>query len=237
VLKQHGLATGVGDEGGFAPDLGHNRAALDLIVEAISKAGFSPGLDVALAIDAAATEFYSDGHYQFEGGAKDAAEMTAIYTEWLGAYPIVSLEDPLGEQDWAGWQALTASAGDRVQIVGDDLFVTNPERIRRGIAERSANALLVKVNQIGSITETLDAVTLAQRNGYACMISHRSGETDDTTISDLSVAVNSGQIKSGAPARGERVAKYNQLMRIEELLDDAATYAGAGAFPRYTPAE
>jgi enolase 1/2/3 len=237
VLKQHGLATGVGDEGGFAPDLEHNRAALDLIVEAISKAGFTPGLDVALAIDAAATEFYSDGSYRFEGGAKDAAEMTQIYTDWLGAYPIVSLEDPLAEEDWAGWQALTAEAGGQVQIVGDDLFVTNPERIRRGIAEHSANALLVKVNQIGSITETLDAVSLAHRNGYACMISHRSGETDDTTISDLAVAVNCGQIKSGAPARGERVAKYNQLMRIEELLDDAATYAGATAFPRYAPAE
>jgi enolase len=237
VLKQHGLATGVGDEGGFAPDLEHNRAALDLIVEAISKAGFTPGLDVGLAIDAAATEFYSDGSYRFEGGAKDSAEMIRIYTEWLDGYPIVSLEDPLSEEDWPGWQALTAAVGDRVQIVGDDLFVTNPERIRRGIAERSANALLVKVNQIGSITETLDAVTLAQRSGYACMISHRSGETDDTTISDLAVAVNAGQIKSGAPARGERVAKYNQLMRIEELLDDAASYAGASAFPRYAPAE
>jgi enolase len=237
VLKQHGLSTGVGDEGGFAPDLAHNRAALDLIVEAVGKAGFTPGLDVALAIDAAATEFHSDEGYRFEGSAKDAPEMTRIYTEWLDAYPIVSLEDPLSEEDWAGWQALTAALGDRVQIVGDDLFVTNPERIRRGITERSANALLVKVNQIGSITETLDAVSLAQRSGFACMISHRSGETDDTTISDLSVAVNAGQIKSGAPARGERVAKYNQLMRIEELLDDAAVYAGASAFPRWTPAD
>jgi enolase len=237
VLKQHGLSTGVGDEGGFAPDLTSNQAALDLIVEAIGKAGFTAGLDVALAIDAAATEFYSEGSYRIEGAAKDAAEMTQIYTGWLDAYPIVSLEDPLAEEDWAGWQALTAALGDRVQIVGDDIFVTNPERIRRGIAERSANALLVKVNQIGSITETLDAVSLAQRSGFACMISHRSGETDDTTISDLSVAVNAGQIKSGAPARGERVAKYNQLMRIEELLDDAASYAGATAFPRWTAAE
>jgi enolase len=237
VLKQHGLSTGVGDEGGFAPDLAHNRAALDLIVEAVGKAGFTPGLDVALAIDAAATEFHSDEGYRFEGSAKDAPEMTRIYTEWLDAYPIVSLEDPLSEEDWAGWQALTAALGDRVQIVGDDLFVTNPERIRRGVTERSANALLVKVNQIGSITETLDAVSLAQRSGFACMISHRSGETDDTTISDLSVAVNAGQIKSGAPARGERVAKYNQLMRIEELLDDAAVYAGASAFPRWAPAD
>ncbi len=237
VLKQHGLNTGVGDEGGFAPDLAHNRAALDLIVEAIGKAGFTPGLDVALAIDSAANEFYSDGAYQFEGTARDSAEMIRIYTEWLDAYPIVSLEDPLFEDDWAGWQTLTAALGDRVQIVGDDIFVTNPERIRRGIAERSANALLVKVNQIGSISETLDAVSLAQRSGFACMISHRSGETDDTTISDLSVAVNAGQIKSGAPARGERVAKYNQLMRIEEMLDDAAVYAGASAFPRWTPAD
>ena len=237
VLKQHGLSTGVGDEGGFAPDLDNNRAALDLIVEAIGKAGFSPGLDVALAIDAAATEFYSDGAYQFEGSAKDAAEMTRIYTEWLGAYPIVSLEDPLSEEDWDGWKTLTAAVGDRVQIVGDDLFVTNPERLRRGIAERAANSLLVKVNQIGSMTETLDAVAMAQRSGFSCMISHRSGETDDTTIADLAVAVNAGQIKSGAPARGERVAKYNQLMRIEELLDDAASYAGAAAFPRWTAAE
>ncbi len=237
VLKQHGLATGVGDEGGFAPDLEHNRAALDLIVEAIGKAGFTPGLDVALAIDAAANEFYSDGSYVFEGSPKDAAAMTSIYAEWLDAYPIVSLEDPLFEDDWAGWQALTAALGDRVQIVGDDLFVTNPERIRRGIAEGSANALLVKVNQIGTITETLDAVALAQRNRYACMISHRSGETEDTTIADLAVAVNCGQLKSGAPARSERVAKYNQLLRIEELLDDAATYAGAAAFPRWTAGE
>jgi enolase len=237
VLKQHGLATGVGDEGGFAPDLQNNRAALDLIVEAIGKAGFTPGLDVALAIDAAATEFYSDGAYQFDGSAKDAAEMTRIYTEWLDAYPIVSLEDPLSEEDWDGWTTLNAAVGDRVQIVGDDLFVTNPERIRRGIAEGSANALLVKVNQIGSLTETLDAVALAQRSRYACMISHRSGETEDTTIADLAVAINCGQIKTGAPARSERVAKYNQLLRIEELLDDAATYAGAGAFPRWTAGE
>jgi enolase len=237
VLKQHGLSTGVGDEGGFAPDLASNRAALDLIVEAIGKAGFTPGLDVALAIDAAATEFYSEGSYRIEGAARDAGEMARIYTEWLDGYPIVSLEDPLAEEDWAGWRALTAAVGDRVQIVGDDVFVTNPERIRRGIAERTANALLVKVNQIGSVTETLDAVSLAQRSGYACMISHRSGETDDTTISDLSVAVNAGQIKAGAPARGERVAKYNQLMRIEELLDDAAVYAGASAFPRWAPAD
>ena len=235
VLNQHGLSTGVGDEGGFAPDLAHNRAALDLLVEAIGKAGFQPGRDVALAIDAAATEFYSDGAYKFEGGSRSSAQMMEVYAEWLDAYPIVSLEDPLAEEDWAGWQSLTAALGDKVQIVGDDLFVTNPERLRRGIADHSANALLVKVNQIGTITETLDAVSLAQRNGFACMISHRSGETEDTTIADLAVATNCGQIKAGAPARSERVAKYNQLLRIEELLDDAATYAGATAFPR-TPA-
>ncbi|HUZ37052.1 MAG TPA: phosphopyruvate hydratase [Streptosporangiaceae bacterium] len=232
VLKQHGLSTGVGDEGGFAPDLAHNRAALDLIVEAIAKAGFAPGLDIALAIDAAATEFHADGAYTFEGSPRSAADMTGIYTQWLDAYPIVSLEDPLAEEDWAGWQALTAAVGDRVQIVGDDIFVTNPERLRRGIAEGTANALLVKLNQIGTITETLDAVALAHRSRYACMISHRSGETEDTTIADFAVATNCGQIKSGAPARTERVAKYNQLLRIEELLDDAARYAGAGAFPR-----
>jgi len=235
VLNQHGLSTGVGDEGGFAPDLAHNRAALDLLVEAIAKAGFQPGRDVALAIDAAATEFYSDGAYKFEGGSRSSAQMMEVYAEWLDAYPIVSLEDPLAEEDWAGWQSLTAALGDKVQIVGDDLFVTNPERLRRGIADHSANALLVKVNQIGTITETLEAVSLAQRNGFACMISHRSGETEDTTIADLAVATNCGQIKAGAPARSERVAKYNQLLRIEELLDDAATYAGATAFPR-TPA-
>jgi enolase len=235
VLKEHKLSTGVGDEGGFAPDLAHNRAALDLLVEAIGKAGFQPGGDVALAVDAAATEFFSDGAYRFEGGARSAAEMLELYAEWLDAYPIVSLEDPLAEDDWAGWQALTAALGDKVQVVGDDLFVTNPERLRRGIAERSANALLVKVNQIGTITETLDAVSLAHRSGFACMISHRSGETEDTTIADLAVAINCGQMKSGAPARSERVAKYNQLLRIEEHLDDAAAYAGHAAFPR-TPA-
>jgi len=232
VLKEHKLSTGVGDEGGFAPDLAHNRAALDLLVEAIGQAGFQPGRDVALAVDAAATEFFSDGAYRFEGGARSSAEMLELYAEWLDAYPIVSLEDPLAEDDWAGWQALTAALGDKVQIVGDDLFVTNPTRLRRGIAERSANALLVKVNQIGTITETLEAVSLAHRSGFACMISHRSGETEDTTIADLAVATNCGQIKTGAPARSERVAKYNQLLRIEETLDDAAAYAGHAAFPR-----
>ena len=233
VLKKHGLNTGVGDEGGFAPDLGHNQAALDLLIEAISASGLSPGRDVAIAIDAAATEFHCEGGYTFEGKTKSASEMTGIYSDWLGTYPIVSLEDPLSEEDWAGWAELTASIGDKVQLVGDDLFVTNPERITRGISERAANALLVKVNQIGSLTETFDAVDLAHRSGWRCMISHRSGETEDTTISDLAVATNCGQMKTGAPARSERVAKYNQLLRIEERLDDAAAYAGRAAFPRF----
>jgi enolase len=234
VLKQHGLSTGVGDEGGFAPDLEHNRAALDLILEAIGKAGYTPGRDIALAIDAAATEFYDNGAYQFEGKSQTAEEMSAIYADWVSNYPIVSVEDPLSEEDWAGWQTFTASVGDRVQVVGDDLFVTNPVRLRRGIAEKSANALLVKVNQIGTVSETFDAVSLAHRAGFGCMISHRSGETDDTFIADLAVATNAGQLKTGAPARGERVAKYNQLLRIEEHLADAASYAGASAFPRFT---
>ena len=236
VLKQHGLSTGVGDEGGFAPDLKHNRAALDLIVEAIGTAGYTPGRDVALGIDAAATEFYRDGAYTFEGGSRTTAEMTRTYAEWLDAYPLVSIEDPLAEEDWAGWRELTAEVGDRVQVVGDDIFVTNPERLRRGVSEHVANALLVKVNQIGTVTETFEAASLAHRSGYRCVISHRSGETEDTTIADLAVALNCGQIKTGAPCRSERVAKYNQLLRIEELLDDAAAYAGAGAFPRFTAA-
>src|SRR5215472_12393658 len=222
VLKQHGLSTGVGDEGGFAPDLKHNRAALDLIVEAIGNAGFTPGRDVALGIDAAATEFYRDGAYAFEGGSRTTAEMTRTYAEWLDAYPLVSIEDPLAEEDWAGWRELTAEVGGRVQVVGDDIFVTNPERLRRGVSEHVANALLVKVNQIGTLTETFQAASLALRSGYRCVISHRSGETEDTTIADLAVALNCGQIKTGAPCRSERVAKYNQLLRIEELLDDAA---------------
>jgi enolase len=232
VLKQHGLSTGVGDEGGFAPDLRNNRAALDLIVEAIGKAGLEPGDDVALGLDAAASEFYSEGGYRFEGSQRTAAEMTGIYADWLDAYPIVSIEDPLNEEDWQGWSELTARLGGRVQVVGDDIFVTNPERLRRGIAGRTANSLLVKLNQIGTVTETLNAITLAQRSGFSCVISHRSGETEDTTIADLAVATNAGQIKTGAPARSERVAKYNQLLRIEELLGDAASYAGRAAFPR-----
>jgi enolase len=233
VLKSKGLATGLGDEGGFAPSLGANKDALDLIGVAVEQAGFTFGTDIATALDAAATEFYSDGAYQFEGAARSAEWMTGYYEGLLAEYPLVSIEDPLAEDDWAGWGHLTRAIGDRVQVVGDDLFVTNPERLQRGIDEDSANALLVKVNQIGSLTETLDAVDLAHRAGFRCMISHRSGETEDTTIADLAVATNCGQIKTGAPARSERVAKYNQLLRIEEELDDAARYAGKGAFPRY----
>jgi enolase len=233
VLKERGLATGLGDEGGFAPDLPSNRDALDLIITAIGKAGFTAGDDIALALDVAASEFHSDGLYTFEGRSLSAADLTAYYAELVSSYPLVSIEDPLDEEDWAGWLALTGELGGRVQIVGDDLFVTNPERLSRGIAEGSANALLVKVNQIGSLTETLDAVAMAHRAGYRTMMSHRSGETEDTTIADLAVAVDSGQIKTGAPARSERVAKYNQLLRIEEELDDAARYAGRAAFPRH----
>jgi enolase len=235
VLKGRGLSTGLGDEGGFAPDLPTNRDALDLILEAIGKAGYTPGGDVALALDVAATEFFDDGGYRFEGAARSADEMTAYYDELLGTYPIVSIEDPLAEDDWAGWQRITAVLGGRVQLVGDDLFVTNPQRLARGVAEQAANALLVKVNQIGTLSETLEAVDLAHRSGYRAMMSHRSGETEDTTIADLAVATNCGQIKAGAPARSERVAKYNQLLRIEEDLEDAARYAGAAAFPRFHP--
>ncbi len=233
VLKKKGLATGLGDEGGFAPNLDSNRAALDLIAEAIGEAGFKVGTDIALALDVAASEFADKGSYAFEGKTRSATEMADYYADLVASYPIVSLEDPLDEEDWEGWQTITARLGDQVQIVGDDLFVTNVERLQRGIDERSANALLVKVNQIGSLTETLDSVDLAHRNGFRCMMSHRSGETEDTTIADLAVATNCGQIKTGAPARSERVAKYNQLLRIEEELDDAARYAGAGAFPRF----
>ncbi|GAA2604690.1 phosphopyruvate hydratase [Actinomadura fulvescens] len=234
VLKSRGLATGLGDEGGFAPDLPTNRDALDLIVEAIGKAGFAPGRDIAVALDVAASEFHADGSYDFEGTKRGADQMAAYYGELVDAYPLVSIEDPLDEEDWTGWQALTEAIGGKVQLVGDDLFVTNPERLQRGIDTGTANALLVKVNQIGTLTETLDAVSLAQSNGYRCMMSHRSGETEDTTIADLAVATNCGQIKTGAPARSDRVAKYNQLLRIEELLDDGARYAGAAAFPRFT---
>ena len=234
VLKERGLATGLGDEGGFAPDLDSNRAALDLIAEAVERSGQRLGTDIVLALDVAATEFCTDGVYSFEGRSKSAAEMTAYYAELCEAYPIVSIEDPLDEDDWEGWKTLTDQLGDKVQIVGDDLFVTNVERLQRGISGGQANALLVKVNQIGSLTETLDSVDLAHRSGYRCMMSHRSGETEDVTIADLAVATGCGQIKTGAPARSERVAKYNQLLRIEDELADAARYAGVSAFPRYT---
>jgi enolase len=233
VLKQKGLSTGLGDEGGFAPNLDSNRAALDLIAEAVAVTGLTLGKDIALAMDVAASEFYKDGSYAFEGGSKTADEMTAYYADLVASYPILSIEDPLDEDDWDGWKAITDQLGTKTQIVGDDLFVTNVERLQRGISGGQANALLVKVNQIGSLTETLDSVELAHRNGYRCMMSHRSGETEDTTIADLAVAVNCGQIKTGAPARSDRVAKYNQLLRIEDELGDAARYSGASAFPRY----
>ena len=233
VLKKQGLATGVGDEGGFAPDLSSNRAALDLITQAIESAGFTVGRDVALALDVAASEFFTDGSYTFEGAKKSAQDMTGYYADLVASYPIVSLEDPLDEDDWEGWRTITDELGASTQLVGDDLFVTNVERLQRGIDGGQANALLVKVNQIGSLTETLDSVDLAHRNGFRCMMSHRSGETEDTTIADLAVATNCGQIKTGAPARSERVAKYNQLLRIESELGDAARYAGARAFPRH----
>ena len=232
VIKERGLSTGLGDEGGFAPNLSSNAAALDLIIEAIEKAGFKPGTDVALALDVASSEFFKGGLYQFEGEGRSTDYMVTYYEKLIRDYPLVSIEDPLSEDEWDAWTALTAEIGNRVQLVGDDLFVTNPERLRKGIELHAANALLVKVNQIGSLTETLDAVEEAHRNGYRTMTSHRSGETEDTTIADLAVATNSGQIKTGAPARSERVAKYNQLLRIEEDLDDAAVYAGRSSFPR-----
>ena len=233
VLKSKGLSTGLGDEGGFAPNLPSNRAALELIVEAIGKAGFKVGSEIALALDVAANELFKDGNYVVEGQTKSTADMIAYYTGLVTDFPIVSIEDPLAEDEWSAWQQITAAIGDKVQIVGDDLFVTNTERLIRGISESSASALLVKVNQIGSLTETADAVEMAHRAGFKSMMSHRSGETEDTTIADLAVAFNCGQIKSGAPARTDRVAKYNQLLRIEEDLDDAARYAGRSAFPRF----
>jgi enolase len=236
VLKKRGLATSIGDEGGFAPNLESNRAALDLIVEAIEKAGYKLGSQIALAMDVAATEFYSDGKYDFEGKKLSAAEMIAYYKGLVDSFPLVSIEDPLSEDDWAGWGEMTSQLGERVQLVGDDLFVTNPVRLERGIKAKTANALLVKVNQIGTLTETLDAVAMAHKAGYKSMMSHRSGETEDTTIADLAVAAGCGQIKTGAPARSERVAKYNQLLRIEEELGTRAKYAGKSAFPRFTAA-
>ena len=232
VLKEQGLSTGLGDEGGFAPNLSSNRAALELIATAVTKSGLELGADIALALDVAASEFYTDGSYQFENQPRSAEWMTAYYESLVDDFPLASIEDPLDESDWDGWGHITRALGSRVQLVGDDLFVTNPARLQRGIDEECGNALLVKVNQIGTLTETLDAVSLAQRNGYRAMMSHRSGETEDTTIADLAVATDCGQIKTGAPARSERVAKYNQLLRIEEELDDAGRYAGASAFPR-----
>ena len=233
VVKDRGLSTGLGDEGGFAPNLDSNAEALDLIVSAIEKAGFKPGEDVALALDVASSEFFKDGLYQFEGEGRSTEYMVEYYEKLISNYPLVSIEDPLDEDEWDAWKALTAEIGGRVQLVGDDLFVTNPARLKKGIELGAANALLVKVNQIGSLTETLDAVEEAHRNGYRTMTSPRSGETEDTTIADLAVATNSGQIKTGAPARSERVAKYNQLLRIEEQLGEAAVYAGRSAFPRF----
>ena len=234
VLKKRGLATSIGDEGGFAPNLESNRAALDLIIEAIEKAGFKVGTEIALAMDVAATEFYKDGKYEFEGSLLTAAEMIAYYKGLVDSYPLVSIEDPLSEDDWDGWKSITTELGTKVQLVGDDLFVTNPTRLARGIESQTANALLVKVNQIGTLTETLDAVDMAHKAGYRSMMSHRSGETEDTTIADLAVAARCGQIKTGAPARSERVAKYNQLLRIEEELGSQASYAGREAFPRFS---
>ncbi|MCT1629170.1 phosphopyruvate hydratase [Corynebacterium sanguinis] len=232
VLKAKGLSTGLGDEGGFAPSVDSTKAALDVIVEAVEKAGYTLGDDIALALDVASSEFYEDGVYNFEGGKHSSAEMIKVYADLVEQYPIVSIEDPLDEDDWDGYVELTAQIGDKVQIVGDDFFVTNPKRLAEGIEKKAANALLVKVNQIGTLTETFDAVDLAHRNGYRTMMSHRSGETEDTTIADLAVALGCGQIKTGAPARSERVAKYNQLLRIEQQLGDAAVYAGRSAFPR-----
>ena len=234
ILHREGLSTGLGDEGGFAPNLSSNRAALDLLVEAITAAGFTPGKEIALGLDVASSEFFKDGSYAFEGGQKSAAEMSAYYAELVAAYPLVTIEDPLDEDDWEGWAQLTSEIGSKTQLVGDDLFVTNPTRLAKGLEVGAANSILIKVNQIGTLTETLDAVSLAQRHGYTAVMSHRSGETEDTTIADLAVAVNTGQIKTGAPARSERVAKYNQLLRIEEELGEAAVYAGRSAFPRFT---
>jgi len=233
VLKKRGLATSIGDEGGFAPNLESNRAALDLILEAVTAAGFKPGKEIALAMDVAATEFHEKGKYKFEGSDRTSDQMIAYYADLVASYPIVSIEDPLDEDDWEGWAKMTAELGQKIQIVGDDLFVTNPERLAKGISLNTANALLVKVNQIGTLTETIDAVSMAHRAGYRSMMSHRSGETEDTTIADLAVALECGQIKTGAPARSERVAKYNQLLRIEEELADTALYAGRAAFPRF----
>ncbi|AUG29241.1 phosphopyruvate hydratase [Microbacterium hominis] len=232
-LKAAGYNTGLGDEGGFAPDLPSNREGLDFLIKAIEKAGFTPGKDVAVGLDVAATEFYKDGVYTVEGKAWSAEKLTDYFADLVANYPVVTIEDALAEDDWDAWKHLTDAIGSKVQLVGDDLFVTNPVRLQKGIDLGVANALLVKVNQIGTLSETLDAISLATQNGYRSMLSHRSGETEDTTIADLAVAVNAGQIKTGAPARSERVAKYNQLLRIEEELGDAAVFAGRAAFPRF----
>ena len=234
LLKKKGLNTGLGDEGGFAPELETNVAALDLISEAIQLAGFTVGTDIALGLDVASTEFFTNGVYRFEGQDRTAAEMSTYYATLAANYPLVSIEDPLAEDDWEGWTLLNSEIGSQLQLVGDDLFVTNPKRLAKGITVKAANSILVKVNQIGTLSETLDAVALAQRNGMTAVLSHRSGETEDTTIADLAVATDAGQIKTGAPARSERVAKYNQLLRIEEELGEAAVYAGRSAFPRFT---
>jgi len=232
VLHGRGLATGVGDEGGFAPSLPSNSAAIEVILTAIEKAGYRPGEDCLIAIDAAATELYRDGAYHLnrEGRTLDGEEMVALYEQWVAKYPIISIEDPLAEDDWAAWAKLTAKVGTRVQLVGDDLFVTNVDRIARGIRERSANATLVKVNQIGTLTEAMDAIAMTHRAGWAAVVSHRSGETEDVTIAHLAVATNAGQIKTGAPSRGERVAKYNELLRIEDTLGEDAQWPGRAAF-------
>jgi len=233
-LKAAGYATGLGDEGGFAPDLPSNREGLDFLLKAIEKAGFTPGKDIALGLDVAATEFFKDGVYRLENADWSAEKLIEYYEGLVRDYPIATIEDALAEDDWDNWKALTEALGSKVQLVGDDLFVTNPERLATGISRGIANSLLVKVNQIGTLTETFDAVSLAQRSGYTAMLSHRSGETEDTTIADLVVATNAGQIKAGAPARSERVAKYNQLLRIEEELGESAVFAGRSAFPRFT---
>ncbi len=235
VLKKAGHSTNVGDEGGFAPSLRSNEEPIEVILEAIAKAGYQPGADVAIALDPASSEFYEDGKYVFarsDKSARDAAAMVEFYRAWLAKYPIVSLEDGLAEDDWAGWQLLTRELGARVQLVGDDIFVTNPKFLERGIRERSANSILIKLNQIGTLTETLDAIEMARKAGFTCVISHRSGETEDTTIADLAVATGTGQIKTGSMSRGERTAKYNRLMRIAGELGARAKYPGASAFRR-----
>jgi enolase len=231
LLHERGLATAVGDEGGFAPDLGSSDEAIEAVLEAAERAGHRER--VAIALDPAASELFEGGRYRFEGRGEDGAGMVAFWEELASRHPVVSLEDPLAEDDWETWHALTEQLGERVQLVGDDIFVTNPERLRRGIDERVGNAILIKVNQIGTLTETLDTMRLAREAGYACVMSHRSGETEDTTIADLAVATNCGQIKTGAPSRSDRVAKYNQLLRIEEELGDRAKYPGWDAFPRF----